>query len=50
MIVQEGIDSSELKKTDSFKEVVSIGVFKGQCKGGPSISVPTNYLYPDVIL
>ena len=28
---------------------MSIGVFKGQCQGGPSISVPTSYLHPDAI-
>ena len=27
--------------------LLSIGVFKDQCQGGPSITVPTNHLYPD---
>ena len=33
----------------STESVALIGVFKGQCQGGPGISVPTNHLYPDAI-
>ena len=44
------IDRVGLRFFGPLGKEMSIGVFKGQCQGGPGISVPTNHLYPDAIL
>ena len=40
---------TDIQEGSKFMIFGDIGVFKGQCQGGPSISVPTNHLYPDAI-